>query len=82
MPAFQVLDECTQLLIISLKFCHDVGVLCAEEDHVLVVVISALGRQLDGGPQKTIGVTVLVAPIVDQSHVDFLQLDTPESKAS
>lgn len=62
-----------------MKVCHVVGVHCAEKNIVLVVVGSALKRQLDGGSGKTIGVTVLVARLVDHSDVDLLQSETPAS---
>lgn len=79
MPVFQVLSECSQLKIVPSNFCHVFGVHCTEENIVLVVVVSTLGPPLDGGPPKTIGVTLLAARLADQSHVRFLQSETPAS---
>lgn len=48
----QVLDERVQLRIIPLKLCHVAGVHCVEKNIVLVVVVSALGCQLDGALER------------------------------
>lgn len=77
MPAFRVLNKCVLHRVILLKFFH-----CTDKNIVLVFVASALGRHLDGGPQKTISVTVLAARLAGHSHVKFLQLETPAGKTS